>query len=59
VTKFTRAVMQAMRENGVAGEKLGVDFIDINMISIFKENNIDWSDGMTPMMEARAVKSER
>ena len=58
VTKFTRAVMQAMRENGVAGERLGVDFVDINMINIFKENNVNWSDGMTPMMEARAVKSE-
>jgi Xaa-Pro aminopeptidase len=33
VTKFTRAVQQAMRENGVAGQKLGVDFIDINMIN--------------------------
>jgi Xaa-Pro aminopeptidase len=58
VTKFTRAVQQAMRENGVAGEKLGVDFIDINMINIFRENNITWVDGMTPMMEARAVKNE-
>ena len=48
--------MQAMRENGVAG-KLGVDFVDINMINGFKENNINWVDGMTPMMEARAVKS--
>ena len=27
------------------------------MINIFKENNINWVDGMTPMMEARAVKS--
>ena len=45
------------KENGVAGQKLGVDFIDINMINIFKENNINWVDGMTPMMEARAVKS--
>ena len=31
VTKFTKAVLQAMKENGVAGQKLGVDFIDINM----------------------------
>ena len=37
--------------------KLGVDFIDINMIQIFKEEKIDWTDGMTPMMEARAVKN--
>ena len=27
------------------------------MINIFKENNINWVDGMTPMMDARAVKS--
>ena len=47
VTKFTKAVLQAMKENGVAGQKLGVDFIDINMIKIFKENNINWADGMT------------
>ncbi len=53
----TKAVLQAMRDNGVAGQKLGVDFIDINMINIFKENNINWVDGMTPMMDARAVKS--
>jgi hypothetical protein len=46
-----KAVIQAMKENGVAGQKLGVDFIDINMINVFKENNINWVDGMTPMME--------
>src|SRR5215467_3252467 len=46
------------KENGVAGQKLGVDFIDINMINIFKENNINWTDGMSAMMDARAVKSE-
>ena len=47
-----------MKENGVAGQKLGVDFIDINMINIFKENNINWTDGMSAMMDARAVKNE-
>src|SRR6202158_6201598 len=57
VNKFTKAVLQAMKDNGVAGQKLGVDFIDINMISIFKENNINWTDGMSAMMDARAVKS--
>ena len=40
-----------------AGQPLGVDFIDINMINIFQENGINWVDGMTPMMEARAIKS--
>ena len=57
VTKFADAVIRAMKDNGVAGQKLGVDFIDINMINVFKEKNIHWVDGMTPMMEARAVKS--
>ena len=37
--------------------KLGVDFIDINMLNVFKDEKIDWTDGMTPMMEARAVKN--
>ncbi|MEP7307350.1 MAG: Xaa-Pro peptidase family protein [Acidobacteriota bacterium] len=57
VGKFTAAVIQEMKKSGVAGMKLGVDFIDINMLAAFKEANIDWVDGMSPMMEARAVKS--
>ena len=57
VTKFANAVLQAMKDNGVAGQKLGVDFVDINMIQVFKDKGITWVDGMTPMMEARAVKS--
>ena len=28
------------------------------MIQIFKDAKIDWTDGMTPMMEARAVKNQ-
>src|SRR5216684_3636920 len=55
VTKFTNAIKQEMKKRGVDGLKLGVDFIDINMIRIFKDSGIDWTDGMTPMMEARAV----
>src|SRR6267378_2361303 len=43
VNKFTKAVLQAMKDNGVAGQKLGVDFIDINMIGIFKDHNINWT----------------
>src|SRR5271167_556925 len=58
VTKFTNAIIEEMRRHGVAGQKLGVDFIDINMIEIFKEKNITWADGMSAMMDARAVKSE-
>ena len=57
VEKFMKAIVKAMNDNGVAGQKLGVDFIDINMMNVFEETNIDWTDGMTPMMEARAIKS--
>src|SRR5262245_66603601 len=46
-----------MKRHGVAGQKLGVDFIDINMINIFKDKKINWVDGMTPTMEANAVKN--
>ena len=57
VKKFTDAIIYEMKRHGVAGQKLGCDFIDINMIGIFKEKKINWVDGMTPMMEARAVKN--
>jgi Xaa-Pro dipeptidase len=57
VTKFTEAIVKEMKKSGVGGMKLGVDFIDINMIDIFKTAGIEWVDGMTPMMEARAVKN--
>jgi Xaa-Pro dipeptidase len=57
VTKFTNAIKEEMKKHGVAGEKLGCDFIDINMLNHFKEEGIDWADGMSPMMEARAVKN--
>ena len=58
VGKFTKAIQQEMKKRGVDGMKLGVDFIDINMIKIFQDSKIDWADGMTPMMEARAVKNQ-
>ncbi len=57
VGKFTKAVLQEMKKSNVAGEKLGIDFVDINIIKAFDEAGIDWTDGMSPMMEARAVKN--
>ena len=57
VKKFTNAILEEMKRHGVAGQKLGVDFIDINMIQMFQEAKINWTDGMTPMMEARAIKN--
>src|SRR2546430_319659 len=58
VKKFCNAILEEMKRHGVAGQKLGVDFIDINMLQIFQEAKIQWADGMTPMMEARAVKNQ-
>src|SRR5215213_1835072 len=58
VDKFTRALLEALEEAGVRDQPLGVDFIDINMLRAFEQAGIDWTDGMTSMMEARAIKNE-
>jgi Xaa-Pro dipeptidase len=57
VEKFARALVEALEEAGVKDRPLGVDFIDINMIRAFERAGVQWTDGMTPMMEARAVKN--
>jgi len=57
VRKFTRSLLNDLEDAGVKDQPLGVDFIDINMIRAFEEAGITWTDGMTPMMEARAIKS--
>ncbi len=57
VGKFTRALLNDLEEAGVKDQPMGVDFIDINMMKAFEEAGITWTDGMSPMMEARAVKS--
>jgi Xaa-Pro aminopeptidase len=57
VEKFVRALVEALEEAGVKDRPLGVDFIDINMIRAFGQAGVQWTDGMTPMMEARAVKN--
>jgi Xaa-Pro dipeptidase len=57
VDKFTRALVNDLEDAGVKDRPLGVDFIDINMMRAFEQAGITWTDGMTPMMEARAVKS--
>ena len=46
-----------LEDAGVKDKPLGVDFIDITMMKTFERAGITWTDGMTPMMEARAVKS--
>jgi Xaa-Pro aminopeptidase len=57
VDKFVRALVEALEEAGVKDQPIGVDFIDINMIQAFERAGVQWTDGMTPMMEARAVKN--
>ncbi len=57
VEKFTNALLNDLEDAGVRDQPLGVDFIDINMIRAFERANLQWTDGMSPMMEARAVKS--
>jgi len=58
VAKFTKAIQEEMEKYGVLNEPLGVDMIDLNMINSFNANNINWVDGMTPMVEARSIKNE-
>lgn len=57
VDKFTTSLLEALEEAGVKDQPLGVDFVDINMIRAFERAGITWTDGMTPMMEARSVKN--
>jgi Xaa-Pro dipeptidase len=57
VDKFVDALVGDLEDAGVRDKPLGVDFIDINMMKAFERRGIEWTDGMTPMMEARAVKS--
>jgi len=57
VKKFTDAIVKEMKRYGVLDQTLGVDFIDINMLAAFTETKLKWADGMTPMMEARAIKN--
>jgi len=57
VDKFVDALVGDLEAAGVRDKPLGVDFIDINMMKAFERAGIEWTDGMTPMMEARAVKS--
>ena len=57
VAKFTNALVNDLEDAGVTDQPLGVDFMDLNMIRAFEERGLNWVDGMTPMMEARSIKS--
>ena len=57
VAKFTQALLNDLEDAGVRDQPIGVDFIDINMMRAFEQAGLEWRDGMSPMMEARAIKS--
>jgi len=57
VNKFVDSLMNDLENAGVKDMPIGVDFIDINLMKEFEKRNITWTDGMTPMMNARAIKS--
>lgn len=56
-TKLITSVKQYMVDHGVADLPLGVDFADMNMLKVFKDLNIEWQDGLMPMLKARALKT--
>jgi Xaa-Pro aminopeptidase len=56
--KLINNVKKYMADHGVADLPLGVDFADINMFRVFKDLNVEWTDGLKPMLEARAVKTD-
>jgi len=56
--KLLNSVKKYMADHGVADLPLGVDFADINMLKAFKDLNIQWTDGLMPMLKARAVKTK-
>lgn len=55
--KLIQSVKKYMVDYGVSDLPLGVDFVDINMLKALKDLNVEWSDGLKPMLEARAVKT--
>jgi Xaa-Pro aminopeptidase len=58
VKKFTDSIVRELKNYDVFDRPLGIDFIDINMLRAFQDAGVQWTDGMTPMMEARAIKNE-
>ena len=59
VTKFTNAIKQEMKKSGVDGMKLGCDFIDINMLQIFKDSKIVATTPVDDCISAAPRKNAR
>jgi len=56
--KFAKDLKNELKAQKVADLPVGVDFIDFNIVNAFKEEGITLVDGMSPMQEARAVKTK-
>ncbi len=56
--KFAQSVKQDLKEKGLEKEKLGIDKLDEPGQQALREAGIETVDVMTPMLEARAVKTE-
>src|SRR3972149_5201144 len=55
--KFAEDVKKELKARNVAAQPLGLDFIDFNILAAFKEVGLTITDGMSPLHEARAVKT--
>jgi Xaa-Pro dipeptidase len=54
--KFAQSVKDAMKETGVAGEKLGVDMLDFYGFQSLMDEGIKVVDGQTPVQDATKIK---
>jgi Xaa-Pro dipeptidase len=58
VDKFYKEIKAQMEAHGVGKEKLAIDYLDHNIVGSFAEHKLAWTNGMQPMLEARAVKTK-
>jgi Xaa-Pro aminopeptidase len=54
--KFAQSVKQAMKEAGVAGEKVGIDLVDVFGFQALINEGIAYADGQIPLQEATKIK---
>ncbi len=54
---FVAQVMESLRELGVAGERVGVDSLNLGAVQALKDSGINVVDGWRALNQARAVKT--
>lgn len=55
--KMVADIKNELKAAKLADLPLGLDFIDFNLVKAFQEAGIQITDGMSPLLEARAVKT--